>query len=491
MPLPTVFETSWLCRPGLWLARWSADDLSALLSQSRVFLGLQSALHVAGQVGRSIATKVPVLPQLARFTHLLSLLALLAGLCVMDTGPIGVLVVFAAVATLFRVWLSPPQRLAFSVFDGLVLAFYLSMLLSAAFSSYVHTSLHGLGKLTLLVGSYGVFRLSLASLSQRAQSALFLWLVALGVCEAAIGLYQWVNHIQPLATWQDTSVNPEDQLTRIFGTLKPANPNLLAGFLIPSFALSVGTWVKSVLTHDRWGRLLWVLPSGLLLVALVLTGSRGSYLAIAAIALTVFIVVGVLLWTDPAFKAAHRLKTAWLLSAIGGVSLVGLVALLYSPIRTRILSIFAFREDSSNAFRMNVWQSTWQIIQDNWLLGIGPGNDTFKQVYGLYMVSGFSALSAYSIFLEIWAEQGIVGLLIFLALAAAIKCRMLLALYAQRPLPEKLKLFSFYLVFIGSVVYGLFDTIWYRPSVNLLFWLALAAFATHSETVLQAREARS
>jgi len=34
---------------------------------------------------------------------------------------------------------------------------------------------------------------------------------------------------------------------------------------------------------------------------------------------------------------------------------------------------------------------------------------------------------------------------------------------------------------IGSFMYGIFDTIWYRPSVNLLFWFMVASLAKLTE----------
>jgi len=43
-------------------------------------------------------------------------------------------------------------------------------------------------------------------------------------------------------------------------------------------------------------------------------------------------------------------------------------------------------------------------LKDNFLIGIGTGNTTFRLVYGLYMVTGFDALGAYNIYLDAYLD---------------------------------------------------------------------------------------
>jgi putative inorganic carbon (HCO3(-)) transporter len=115
-------------------------------------------------------------------------------------------------------------------------------------------------------------------------------------------------------------------------------------------------------------------------------------------------------------------------------------------------------------------------------VGIGPGNGTFKLVYGLYMVPGYNALGSYSVPLEIAVEQGWIGLIIFISLLIVLKFRTWLALDdPKRSLEEKLLIGTLFTGIAGSFMYGIFDTIWYRPSVNLLFWFMVAALAKLSE----------
>ena len=95
-----------------------------------------------------------------------------------------------------------------------------------------------------------------------------------------------------------------------------------------------------------------------------------------------------------------------------GVLISSLIIVSTTSLRARIFSIFAMRSDSSNSFRFNVYQSCIQMFKDNWLLGIGCGNQNFREIYGLYMKTGFDALSAYNIYLETAVESGIFALIV-------------------------------------------------------------------------------
>ena len=101
----------------------------------------------------------------------------------------------------------------------------------------------------------------------------------------------------------------------------------------------------------------------------------------------------------------------------GGVLLVlgGVAARIATNValQERIASMFTLRGHSSNSFRVNVWTGVFHMIHDNWIVGIGIGNTAFRKMYSLYMYSGFEALGAYNIFLEVLSEMGVIGLAIF------------------------------------------------------------------------------
>jgi putative inorganic carbon (hco3(-)) transporter len=419
------------------------------------------------------------LPGQRLWTGLLWLLTLvwMISWATLETGPIGLLTWGVLAVALCRA-ASQQEWPRLTGIDLLVGAFFATAVIAAGFSSVQPQSLDGLMKFATFLAGYWAYRLMPTPLQR---VGVPVTLVVLASLESLIGLYQYINHIQPLATWEDPTINPELKLTRIFGTLKPANPNLLAGFLIPPLALSVGmtlhVWVKG-----RWRLALLGAPTtALILTALVLTGSRGGFLALAVMGIMGFLLVGHLIFNDEEWPGKALSKVIWLGSAV--VALLGLAGMLVvSPsFQHRVASIFSMREDSSNAFRLNVYYSAWQMFLDNWLVGIGPGNATFKLVYGLYMVPGFTALSAYSVPLEIAVEQGLPGIITFATLIVTGVLRSLLALDNPKYALEH-KLFAAAVVvgMMGSLMYGVFDTIWYRPSVNLGFWWLVASISSLS-----------
>jgi putative inorganic carbon (HCO3(-)) transporter len=155
--------------------------------------------------------------------------------------------------------------------------------------------------------------------------------------------------------------------------------------------------------------------------------------------------------------------------------------LAVEAVRLRVMSIFAGRGDSSNNYRINVWESVFEMIGDYPLFGIGPGNGVFKKVYPLYARAGFeNALGAYSIFLEHILEIGWFGFASFLWLLIITMGEGLRHLKALRAAQN---LQAFWLMAalasgVGLLTQGLFDTVWYRPAINTLWWLMVAIVAS-------------
>jgi putative inorganic carbon (HCO3(-)) transporter len=161
-------------------------------------------------------------------------------------------------------------------------------------------------------------------------------------------------------------------------------------------------------------------------------------------------------------------------------------------LRARVFSIGAFWEDSSIAYRLQVYQTTWRIIQDNWLVGIGPGNETFRQIFGAYAPAHLHALGAYSIPLEIVVELGFLGGGIALSFLILLVLRSLMTL--ERELKPSREVHLNRLLTLGGCVAvvavlanGLFDTVWYRPAVQIPFWLWVAVLVDASIQMLQTR----
>jgi len=167
-----------------------------------------------------------------------------------------------------------------------------------------------------------------------------------------------------------------------------------------------------------------------------------------------------------------------------GVS-VTLAVLLLEPLRVRVLSIFAGREDSSNNFRINVWTAVLKMIHDRPWLGIGPGNSAFNKIYPLYQNPRFTALSAYSIFLELAVETGAIGVVCFGWLLLTTLAQAGRSLQQARHSLNRIPPGQIYWLLAGIATiagmlgHGLVDTVWYRPQISTLWWLTLALVASY------------
>ena len=164
-----------------------------------------------------------------------------------------------------------------------------------------------------------------------------------------------------------------------------------------------------------------------------------------------------------------------LLLLVGATVVLVVLVSQVEPLRVRVLSLVAGREDSSNNFRINVWQAAIDMIQARPWLGIGPGNTAFNLIYPLYQQPKFNALSAYSIPLEIAVEAGIPGVLVLLGLlVSAVRTGLRLG---KGDGPLALPALASLAIVAGLGVQGLTDTIFFRPEVQLIGWFAMAVLA--------------
>lgn len=379
------------------------------------------------------------------------------------TGLNAALVLLALGAVVVRFVALPEARARATWLDVLVLVYLGVHLLSAGASTLLVPSLKGLAKMIIYWLAYFSFRQVLQG--RRAILTVLTALMLAATVEGGYGIYQWVIGVEPLANWED----PEalDPLTRVYSTLM--NPNLLAGYLVPILALAGAV----AALHEGFKRHLALGVVAVGLACTYFTYCRSAYLALGAMA-----GLGALLWVGgrwPQLKAK-----AWALPALvaGGLASAGglALALMLNPaLQTRVASIFTLRGHSSNSYRMNVWQGALMMVQDHWVLGVGIGNATFRKIYGLYMVSGYDALGAYNVWLEVLAEMGVVGLAAFLALTTAMGARFWVAWRHGRPWASALGMGGL-LALVGMGVMGVVDTVYYRPAIQLQFWM-LAALA--------------
>ena len=110
------------------------------------------------------------------------------------------------------------------------------------------------------------------------------------------------------------------------------------------------------------------------------------------------------------------------------------------------------------------------MFKDNWLLGIGVGNKNFREIYGLYMRTGFDALSAYNIFLETAVESGIFALIAFLGFIITMLKQGIQFILKSENIEEIIFVSTAVISISAMMFHGLVDTVFFRPQIQFIFW---------------------
>lgn len=395
-----------------------------------------------------------------------SILLVFLSSTVMSSDVIGFIALITVFLTVVKILTKPNETLSCKSFELWLLAYFMIVIISLAGSTLFHLSLKGFFK----TFTYMAFYFSLVQYLKNNKNKIPYLLGAIGLSvsfEAVTGFLQNFSHVEEISGWQDVSgLNPEEVMTRVYGTLKPYNPNLLGGYFVAGIPSLYG--LASYFLADKKykfaiGGILLALFSTL---TLFLTGCRGSYIGMMVIFCGMFAVSAKYLW--------QNYKTIYL-SIVGGVvGLATMAILLVSSLRARVLSIFAMRQDSSNSFRFNVYHSSVDMFKNNWLLGIGVGNQNFREIYGLYMKTGFDALSAYNIFLEIAVESGVFALIAFVGFLVTLVKNSVKFILTSADTKSVIFVATALISICAVCIHGLVDTVFFRPQIQFVFWTMVA-----------------
>ena len=278
-------------------------------------------------------------------------------------------------------------------------------------------------------------------------------LISSATIVALIGIFEYIFGEGSNASWLDASLFGSIKL-RIVSLFE--NPNMLATYLVLVFPFVLAALV---LTKTSKTRFLTLIVSALFVCAIVMTWSRGAWIAMAVAALIFFTV--------------YSRKTL----RVFGVVLLALPVIpmiLPNNILDRIVSILNL-SDSSISYRLYTWIGSIRVIKEHFLGGIGYGTDAFKEIYPQYAFAGIeSAEHSHSLYLQILIAMGIGGLLAFAILVFLYfqKCSE----YIKKPEDRSSKFFVTAAVasVIAALIMGIFDYVWFNYRVFYVFWIVIA-----------------
>ncbi|MBW4520924.1 MAG: O-antigen ligase family protein [Scytolyngbya sp. HA4215-MV1] len=242
----------------------------------------------------------------------------------------------------------------------------------------------------------------------RQRYQLLTWQGYLSLAFIGLSLFLWSSQtlLPELARLQDLKPYGVD-LPFDFSVLELRNwapighQNYVAGYLLLALPLLVGLGYL----QTGWRRWLWFIGTGLGLLDLYTTSSRGGWLGLMLLVLVSF---GVLLWRS-------SIPRLWL-SAAGVVTVFGLILLVLANNRLRALLSAAFSGQVGGelGFRTITAAAGWHIGLSHPLFGAGPGS--IPLLYQKYRPAwaGREAELVYQLHstpMQIWAELGLIGIL--------------------------------------------------------------------------------
>ncbi|MDU2067165.1 MAG: O-antigen ligase family protein, partial [Sporomusaceae bacterium] len=260
------------------------------------------------------------------------------------------------------------------------------------------------------------------------------------------GYYQYIFGVDISAfQWVDDAQFP-DLKVRVFSTLK--NPNLLAFFLVTIMAVASGLGFYAPDRKYKSALFSLVAASG---ACLVMTYSRGAWISLFAV--------------FAAFGWWYNRKILWLILFVPL-----LIFFAHNGVLERLLSVLNPTTDSSSSLRLALWESTWYMILDHPLLGIGWGAYYLVYpAYDFYVVAG-KIFHAHNMYLNIAAEIGVPGFLCFMAFFYGHgKLALVLCKESRDPYIAGLML-GVLAAFLALVISGFTDYTLFNIQMSMLFW---------------------
>ena len=382
----------------------------------------------------------------------------------MSSDYIGYFALFTIILTVIKMMTKTGEKFYLSSGDILLLIYFMLLIISVAGSSLFALSLKGFFKTLTYIGFY-ISVIHYLKDNRRNLKYILMAIGAVVFTETLVAFRQNFISVSEISGWQDVShLNPEEIMTRVYGSLKPYNPNLFGGYMIAALPCTlIFTYLPLVNRHFKTA-MLGFLVFILSVIAVIMTGCRGAYIGL----FFELVILGLI-----SYRLLSKFYKKLLVFISSFILTVAFTAVCFvSSLRARVFSIFSMRNDSSNSFRFNVYNSCVDMFKDNWLLGIGLGNQNFREIYGLYMKTGFDALSAYNIYLETAVESGIFSLIAFLGFLT-INIGKALRYIFRRSNINVLYLVIALSSVAGMMVHGLVDTVFFRPQIQFIFWIMM------------------
>lgn len=297
--------------------------------------------------------------------------------------------------------------------------------------------------LASIVLAYSVY----ASVDTKEKLVRFVAIVLVCVTLTAVyGVIQGIRGVEVDLEFVDITAN-EGMPGRVFSTF--ANPNNFAELLILFLPFFVPLFFS---VKSKVAKLATVAGFGLVMIALAMTYSRSCWVGFALSAV-IFICI---------FDKRLIIPCAFLV--------VLAIPFLPQTIMNRIFTIGSMN-DSSNSYRIYIWESCLNMIRDYGITGVGLGPESFRAVYpGYASPVAITAPHSHMLYMEIIIELGVLGAIGFFAYILATVKK---AAGAMRLMTKEMKTYAIAgVASLGGIAFVCCaEYIWFYPRVMFAFWI--------------------
>lgn len=293
----------------------------------------------------------------------------------------------------------------------------------------------------------------------------------LGMTGAALaGIAQRVRGLEVVASFVDMTLNP-DMPGRIYSFYD--NPNAFSEVLVMLIPIGVALLLGA---EKKLGRAVGLISAGLGAVALVMTYGRASWIGLAVAAL-----VFLFFW-----------NRKWIPACL--VAAVALLPFLPAGVLQRISSIFN-PKDTSTTSRIPLMQAGLRMLRAHPILGAGLGADAARKLavdMNAYTASAGWFTHSHNLYLQLWLEHGLLGLVSFLAAGWHMLKQGVRAFQSPRaPRLARFMALGAASALAGSLVSGLADYLFTYPRVMLIFWFSASLLLAGAKLVRRSERARA
>jgi len=272
------------------------------------------------------------------------------------------------------------------------------------------------------------------------------------ILTSAYAVIQRIQGVEVNPSFVDLTLN-KDMPGRVFSVFE--NPNAFGEVLVLLIPVAVGLMFAA---RGWGGRLLGLLGAGMGTVALVMTYSRAGWVGL--------------------FMAVLLFVFLWNRKLLPVMILVGLAAIPFLPdaVLNRILTIFNMK-DTSTSSRFPLYEAAVNLLRQDPITGAGLGSDAVRAAVkeGNLYHGKSPFVHSHNVYLQVWAETGLLGLLALLGTVGyTIKRAARVALGKEGSYSVRMVIIGGVSARLGIMVCGFADFIWHYPRVMLVFWFVFA-----------------